>query len=101
MLGSNMTDFRGHLSWGFVRRCSFVVRRCDPSAFARGPCFRFECKSCQAGEGGTGRLALSPSSCKHGWKSDSQKVENRLHWYPARVRNRVSKPIRRTFEKKE
>src|ERR1039457_1478447 len=78
MLGSNMTDFSLHLSWGFVRRGSFVVRRCGPAACARS-LFRFEYTSCQVGEGRSEGTGCSLSCCKQGARCTLQKVENTLH----------------------
>ena len=71
MLGSQMTDFRGHLS----SICLSLL----PSSFAGGPPFDFSLEAVKWLRGGRLGPCGAVSHCKHGSKGSLKKVENNLH----------------------
>src|ERR1039457_5490044 len=80
MLGSNMTDFSGDLSWGGGEdRSSLFVRRWSVVSHAGAPCFRLEYRRCQGVLGRWREGSAGLSVWKGGGKSALQKSENSLH----------------------
>jgi hypothetical protein len=70
-----MTDSWVDLSSG---RWSLFVRRCEFSAFGRGPSFDSSIRGCQVGRG-EADAGWELRYCKYGAKWAWKKVENRLH----------------------
>src|ERR1039457_6244308 len=79
MLGSNMTDFRGDLSWVFVRL--LFVRRSSlrPRGICAIPPSDSSIKAVKGAGGRTEGLGWAVSHCGEGGKVGFEKVENRLH----------------------